>query len=82
MKAVCAYAFYKLVILRKSPMSEFFLSKVSDSRFTTLLKEGKAVLGLYDEVFLRKLLSVKKIPLANFVASEAAFQSCSQEKVF
>ena len=54
MKAVYAYAFYKLVILRKSPMSEFFLSKVSDSRFTTLLKEGKAVLGLYDEVFLRK----------------------------
>ena len=54
MKPVCAYAFYKLVILRKSPMSEFFLSQVSDSRFTTLLKEGKAVLGLYDEVFLRK----------------------------
>ena len=54
MKAVCAYAFYKLVILRKAPMSEFFLSQVSDSRFTTILKEGKAVLGLYDEVFLRK----------------------------
>ena len=35
-------------------MSEFFLSQVSDSRFTTLLKEGKAALGLYDEVFLRK----------------------------
>ena len=54
MKGICAYAFYKLVILRKSPMAEFFLSKVSDSRFTTSLKEGKGVLGLYDEVFLRK----------------------------